>query len=73
MPNTDVKLLRDELAKLERQSPAGNWDIDFGVVLPGGSFSARPDVTVNLVTRDDDSRCGPNDMVLFLVGRSSMT
>ena len=51
---------------LERHSPAGNWDIDFEVVLPGGSFSARPDVIVNLVTRDDDSRCGPNDNGVIL-------
>ena len=43
------------VSMLDRHSPAGDWDVDFEVVPPGGSFSVRPDVIVNLVTRDDTS------------------
>lgn len=45
------------VSMLERHSPGGEWDVNFEVVLPGGLFGARPDVIVNLVTRDDESGC----------------
>ena len=40
-------------AMLERAYPAGDWNVDFEVVAPGERFSVRPDVTIDLVTRDD--------------------
>jgi len=39
------------------QRHGGNWDITFEVIVPGGSFSSRPDVVVNLVTHEIDSSC----------------
>lgn len=44
-------------AMLEQKYPDGDWDVDFEVVQPGGLFGERPDVIVDLVTRDDDSDC----------------
>ena len=44
-------------ATLEQKYPAGDWNVDFEVVPPGGTFSKRPDVKIDLVTRDDDSDC----------------
>ena len=44
-------------AMLGSAYPAGDWNVDFEVVAPGNVFDARPDVIVNLVTRDDDSDC----------------
>ena len=42
-------------AVLEQVYPAGDWDVDFEVVNAG--FNARPDIIMNLVTRDDHSKC----------------
>lgn len=42
---------------LEQKYPSGNWNVVFEVVQPGGMFSERPDVKIDLVTRDDDSDC----------------
>ena len=44
-------------AMLEQRYPNGDWNVDFEVVQRGGMFGERPDVIVNLVTRDDDSDC----------------
>lgn len=44
-------------ATLESVHPSGDWSVDFEVVRPGDRVSVRPDVIVNLVTRDDDSDC----------------
>ena len=44
-------------AMLEQRYPNGDWNVDFEVVQPGGAFDERPDVIVDLVTRDDDSDC----------------
>ncbi len=49
--------IRGLTAMLESAYPAGDWNVDFEVVEPGGVFDARPDVIMNLVTRDDDSDC----------------
>ena len=42
-------------AILEQEYPNGDWNVDFEVVQPGGSFSERPDVIMNLVTRAETS------------------
>ena len=42
-------------AMLEQRYPDGDWNVDFEVVQSGGSFSERPDVIMDLVTRDDTS------------------
>jgi len=37
----------------------GDWDVNFEVVKPGSLFfNSKPDIIINLVTRDDDSSCG---------------
>jgi len=37
----------------------GDWNVDFIVVEPGvDKFSTKPDIIMNVVTRDEDSRCG---------------
>ena len=56
---------------LEQRYPTGNWDVDFDVVVPGDNFDARPDVIVNLVTRDDDSGCN-YDMYGGVLGWASI-
>lgn len=58
---------------LEQNYPDGDWNVDFEVVQPGGTFGERPDVIVDLITRDDDyaldsSRCGPVDSGGLLLG-----
>lgn len=42
---------------LERQYPGGAWDVNFDVVMKGDKFGTKPDVIVNLVTREDKSGC----------------
>ena len=61
-------------AMLERKYPAGDWNVDFEVVRPGEVFNEKPDVIVDLVTRDDGyttsdgSKCGPNGSDRLLLG-----
>jgi len=45
-------------SELER-TYGGNWDVSFEVVKAGSLFfNSKPDIIMNLVTRDDDSSCG---------------
>ena len=43
--------------RLEQQY-GGSWDVSFEVISPGKlSFQSQPDVIVNLITKDEDTRC----------------
>ena len=42
---------------LLEQKYGGNWDVTFERILPGNSFSSRPDVIVNIDTYETDSFC----------------
>ncbi|MBT4327391.1 MAG: hypothetical protein HOD60_10905 [Candidatus Nitrosopelagicus sp.] len=45
-------------SELER-TIGGNWNVSFEIVQPGSLFfNSKPDIIMNLVTRDDDSSCG---------------
>ena len=45
-------------AMMEQNYPWGDWSVEFDVHAPGDDFVGHePDVMVNLVTRDDDSKC----------------
>jgi len=40
-----------------KQKYGGNWDVDFDIIAPGSKFSQKPDVIINLVTRNEKTRC----------------
>lgn len=44
-------------AMLEQKYAHGNWNVDVGVVEPGGHAGFKPDIFVNLDTRGDDAGC----------------
>ena len=39
------------------QQYGGTWDVSFEVISPGSTFQSRPDIVVNLVTKDEDAGC----------------
>ena len=44
-------------AMLEQEYRSGDWNVSFEVIKTGENFSKKPDVIVDLVTRDDNSEC----------------
>ncbi len=40
-----------------KQKYGGNWDVDFDIIAPGSKFSQKPDIIINLVTRNEKTRC----------------
>lgn len=45
-------------AMMEQAYGTGDWSVEFEVVEPGGRFSTKPDIKLDLVTREEDAGCG---------------
>ena len=54
IPSQEGVLLWNSMLK---QKHGGNWNVNFEVIKPGSKFSQKPDVIMNLVTREMDSSC----------------